>query len=282
MSSGFAFSPVWHARADLRRVLFAYVLYDLVEFATWMAIVLLAYDRGGAGLAGPVAVIQLLPAAALAPPLASIGDRLPRGTALLLAHSCVATATFATMAAIVADAPLLVVVVASTAATTAIAVVRPIEFAALPQLARGGHELTCANAFSSLADALGAFLGPILAGAGVAWQGPGLVYVVASGAAVASALLCIHLRLSPRAQANERGSDGWGAAIAGLRALQHDWGSLSLLLVLASGFVLAGALDVLGVALADEVLHGGASSAGLVVGAMGIGGLFGAGLATSF
>ncbi len=123
--------------------------------------------------------------------------------------------------------------------------------------------------------------GPVLAGVGVAWQGPGLVFVLASVAAVASALLCVHLRLSPRAQPVEHGSEGWRAAFAGLRALHRDWGSLSLLLVLANGFVLAGALDVLGVALADQVLHGGASSAGLVVGAMGVGGLVGAGLATS-
>ena len=71
MSSAFAFRPLWQAHADLRRALVAYALYALVEFSTWMAIVLYAYDRGGAGLAGPVAVIQLLPAAALAPPLAS-------------------------------------------------------------------------------------------------------------------------------------------------------------------------------------------------------------------
>ena len=282
MSSGFAFRPLWHARADLRRVLIAYVLYDLVEFSTWMAIVLFAYDRGGASLAGPVAVIQLLPAAALAPPLASIGDRLSRGTALFVAHSCVALATLATATAIVADAPLVLVIVGATAATTAIGVVRPIHFAALPQLARGGQELTSANAFSSVADAFGAFLGPVLAGVGVAWQGPGLVYVIASIAAIASALLCGHLRLSPRAQPAEHGAEGWRAAIGGLHALHRDWGSLSLLLVLANGFVLAGALDVLGVALAEQVLHGGATSAGLVVGAMGAGGLVGAGLATSF
>ena len=179
------------------------------------------------------------------------------------------------------EAPLALVIVGSTAATIAISVVRPIHFAALPQLARGGQELTSANAFSSVADALGAFLGPVLAGVGVAWQGPGLVFVIASVAAVASALLCVHLRLSPRTQPVEAGSEGWRAALAGLRALHRDWGSLSLLLVLANGFVLAGALDVLGVALAEQVLHGGASSAGLIVGAMGVGGLVGAGIATS-
>ena len=113
------------------------------------------------------------------------------------------------------------------------------------------------------------------------WQGPGLVFVVASAAALASVLLCVNLHLSPRARAVERGAEGWRAALGGLRALHRDWGSLSLLLVLANGFVLAGALDVLGVAFADQVLEGGASSAGLVIGAMGVGGLLGAGLATS-
>ena len=32
----------------MRRVLLAYALCDLIEFATWMAVVLVAYDRAGA------------------------------------------------------------------------------------------------------------------------------------------------------------------------------------------------------------------------------------------
>ena len=74
---------------------------------------------------------------------------------------------------------------------------------------------------------------------------------------------------------------GLRAAVEGLIALRGDWGSLALLLVLATTFVLAGALDVLGVAFADTVLRRGESGAGLVVGAVGIGGMVGAVFATA-
>jgi len=50
----------------------------------------------------------------------------------------------------------------------------------------------------------------------------------------------------------------------------------ALLTVRSLDFVLSGALDVLGVAWADEVLGDGEVAAGLVIGAMGIGGLLGA------
>ena len=92
------------SRTGLRRVLLAYGLYNLVEIASWIAIVMWAYSRGGAPLAGASAVIQLLPSAVLAPMLAGIGDRMSRGTALAVAHGAVAVATALTLLALAADA----------------------------------------------------------------------------------------------------------------------------------------------------------------------------------
>ena len=199
-------------------------------------------------------------------------DRLPRGTALLVGYSCVALATRPPQSQSWATRPSWCGGRRLDRCDIAIGVVRPIHFAAFPQLARGGRELTSANSFSSVADALGAFLGPVLAGFTVTWQGPAWSSSSHRSRRWRRLLLCVHLRLSPRTQAVERGAEGWRAALGGLRALHRDWGSPSLLLVLANGFVLAGALDVLGVAFAEQVLEGGASSAGLVVGAMGVGG----------
>ena len=55
---------------------------------------------------------------------------------------------------------------------------------------------------------------------------------------------------------------------------------LVLLLLVGVGFLVMGALEILSVAFADEVLSAGDGAAGLLVGATGIGGLVGAGLAT--
>jgi MFS family permease len=263
-------------RTGLRRALFAYALYALVEFSTWLAIILFAYDRGGASLAGVAAVLQLLPAAVLAPPLAAIGDRLPRGKALALAHGAVAVTSLLTSLALAVEAPVAVIIAASAALTTAVAVVRPIHFAALPALAVGADQLVSANSLSSLADGAGLFLGPALAGFGVAFAGPWLVLAGATIVAAIATVCCLGLRLAAGADVADGEPEGWRAGGQGLRALRGDWGSLALLLVITTSFVLSGGLDVLGVAFAVSVLDRGESAAGLVVGAVGIGGLIGA------
>ena len=114
------------SRNGLRRVLLAYGFYNFVELACWIGIVLWAYNVGGAALAGTSAVVQLIPSALMAPALASIGDRISRGTALVLAHGAVAVATLLTWVALVYDAPPWLVIAASTTITTTVAVVRPI------------------------------------------------------------------------------------------------------------------------------------------------------------
>ena len=70
----------------LRRVLLAYGISTLVEFATWLTILLVAYDRGGPVGVGVASFAMLLPAIMLVPLLAGFGDRLPRGRALSLAY----------------------------------------------------------------------------------------------------------------------------------------------------------------------------------------------------
>jgi MFS family permease len=262
-------------------VLIAYALYDLVELAIWVAIVLYAFAEGGVGLTSLVAVVQLVPAALLSPVLVGAAERLPRGVALALGHGAVATATLLTAVALLSSAPVPVVVFGSALATIALATVRPLHYAALPRLARSPEELVSANALSSMAEGFAYFAGPILAGIGVEVSGAGLVFVIATVAGIAATLLCLELGLGRTSSSQESGDEGWRAALGGVVALRRQGAAVVLLLVLTTHFILGGAVDVLGVSFASSVLDISETGAGLVIGAIGIGGLVGGVLAGS-
>ena len=262
------------SHSGLRRVLAGYWFFDFIEYSAWLAIILYCYEKGGPGLAGLAAVVQLVPAAIIAPALAGAGDRIPRGRALVLVHSGVAITSLLTLVALKVESPVWLVLLASTAVTTTLATVRPVHFASLPQLAATPEELVSGNALSSMADGFMRFLGPVVTGILVAVSGPWLVFVVTTACATIAAVLCIGLGLGAATEDTE--GESWTAALEGLVALRGDWGSIALLLVLTVDFMIAGALDVLGVSFSTKVLDGGTEGAGLIIGAAGIGGLIGA------
>ena len=81
---------------NLRRVELAFLGFNMTEFATWIAILVYAFGRGGAGEAGIVAVILLVPSAIVAPLAAYAGDRFRRDRVLLIDYLVQAVAMGAT------------------------------------------------------------------------------------------------------------------------------------------------------------------------------------------
>src|SRR5665811_986967 len=90
----------------LVRVVAGYTLFTLTEYSVWIAMLVFAYDRGGATTAGLVALAQLVPAAVLAPIAAAIADRRSPVVTLSGGYLAQAAGMAVCAAAMVAGAPL--------------------------------------------------------------------------------------------------------------------------------------------------------------------------------
>jgi MFS family permease len=277
-SSVAAFQRVLRS-GPLRRLLGSFFFFSLAEWGTWVAVLVWAHDAGGAGFVGVVAAVQLLFAAAAAPVIASIGDRMSRGRALALAYAAIGVSLVGTGAVLLADLPTLVILAASSVATALISVGRPIHASLVPDLSSEPADAVAANVVSSMVEGAGTFLGPGFAGLVLLVSGPGLVFVVLGTGVIVGSLIAVGMGHVARAgMLTEESAPGVTAAFRVLRRTPTQ--RFVLLLGGTSQFV-AGAVDVLSVVLAIEVLGIGESGAGLAMSLVGIGGLAGAMLASS-
>ena len=148
---------------DLRRIFGAFLLFNMAEFGTWVAVLLYAYERTGPASVGIVALVQLIPAALAAPPAAGLGDRFPRHRVLFGGYVVQAFATGLTAAMMVIEAPVVVVYAAAAFAAASVVVARPTQSAMLPSLSQTPKELTAANGAAEVVEGIGVLLGPLLA-----------------------------------------------------------------------------------------------------------------------
>jgi hypothetical protein len=290
------------ANRAILRVVLAYGGFTIGEWATWIAMLVYAFERGGAPAAGLVALVQLIPASILAPTAASIGDRHPRERMLLVSYAAQAVAMAVVAVALTADAPVPVVYVLAALSTAAVTLTRPAHGSILPSLARTPDELTSANVASGTLQTIGIIIAPALAGFLLAASGPAAVFIVTATVCALSALLVATVRterstvsragrtarVDAGAGAQEQARDGNRASdqaeveapaiglIEGLRILIGHAGSRTVVLLIAAGSVIEGALDVIAVVLALDLLDMGEGGVGLLGSAVGVGGLLGA------
>jgi hypothetical protein len=263
----------------LRRVQLAFLGFSLTEWGIWVAILVYAYGRGGASEVALVAVLQLAPAAVVAPLAASFGDRYPRERVLLVAYLLQAAAAAAIAAAMVADAPVAIVYGLAAAANVSITLTRPVQAAILPSLSRTPAELTAANVAAGSIETLAILVGPAVAGVVLQALGPGPVFVGAAALSLAGATLVAGL---PRTVAPDRGAEASGLpalvreTVAGFTMLAREERPRSVVVLLGSAAVLWGTLDVLLVVLAIDALSMGQSGVGFLNAAVGAGGIIGA------
>lgn len=263
----------------LRRTLLAYFSFSSVEWAVWIVVLVWAHSVGDAATVGFVAVAQLVPAALLAPSLASIVDRLPRSAAPPIVYAALAVAMAATAAAMLSDAPFSVVLGLAVLTNVLVGGGRPAHHSLTPCLAAGPTDLVAANVVATGAEGLGLFVGPALVGVLMAASSPGVAMLACVALLIASTVLTIGFP-SVTLPEIDVDSDIDAGIREGIRRFTSDgFVRLPILLGGAQG-VVEGAVDVLIVLLAIEVLGLGDGGAGYLNAALGVGAVVG-GLAAS-
>ena len=266
----------------LTRLLLAYLVMIVAEFGEWLAVIVYAYIRGGASAAGLVVILQLIPSMLLAPLISAKLAHI--GVARLLAGAYAAAA--ATLGccgvAILAGAPVSVVYLAAMAFSLSLGVGRPLHHVLMPLVVRHPDELTSANIATSWSEGVGALVGPALAGVLISADGPGLACTALAGLCLSTPLLA-HVR-PLRADAQEPGEEEGGLSdlLAAVRVIFSRPNTRALIAFPAGAAAIEGAIDLLVVVLAVQILAIGPGAAGYLSAAFGAGGLLGATVAVLF
>jgi MFS family permease len=259
----------------LRRVELAWACASTASWAYIIALAVYAYDVGGAAGVGLVGLIRVLPAFVAAPFAGLLGDRYPRQRVIAVLSLGRTLVMAAAAAALFADAPAGVVYALAAVVSLGSSMVRPLFSALLPQLARTPEELTAANLVLTTIESSGIFLGPALGGLLLAATDAGTVFAATAGTFLVSTLLLARVKVE--AAAEPKGEGGLGREFfAGFRTILGDRSLRLIIGLYGSQTLVAGALNVLIVVAALELLDLGESGVGFLNSAVGVGGLLGA------
>jgi MFS family permease len=258
----------------LVRVLVAWLLFVLAEYAVWIGMLVYAYAHGGPTMAGVIAVVQLVPGMVAAPLLSTMADRWSPTLVLIGSLVAQAVSMAAIAAALYSAWPAVFAYSAAVVATTAIGATRPAHAVVVPALAHHADELTASNAAQGWLESVGIVVAGLLAGLALASGQVGLVFAVSAGATAVAAVLLVGIRVvAARPEEGDQPGGVLESAMDGLRVLRERPAARLLVSVITAQYVVIGALDVLFVLLAVSVLHEGSQWAGYFNTAYGAGGV---------
>lgn len=256
-------------------------LCSFASYGCWLAVLVFAFDRGGAREAGIVAAAVLVPAIVLGPagPLLAARRRPHRilgytCAGLFVAHVGTAWAMFAgrAWAAYAGEAVI----------AALLTVPRPVAHALLPRLARSAQDVVAASGAVTTVDQLGRFVGPLAGGLMLSRWSPGAVFVAGAVATALATAACATLATAGHDAVDDGTDDGTdegerrGANLDARRVLVTSASVRWVVGVMTLGSVAAGVVDVLSVTFAHERANGGSGSAGWLLAGFGLGAFLGA------
>ena len=235
-------------------------------FAAWVAVLIVAFEQGGAAESGRAAAIQLIPAAFAAPFVAAAGDRFPRHRVIQVALAAIALTTLGIAALLHLEQSLVLVYLL--AAVLAVALISvPTALASL--LVHHAQDARPADVAERAGHHRAIGRRPRRPPRGgdrpVDASAPrgcsSLLCVAALGALVAVVLL---VEEDDRAPSRLRLRDVASDSVAGLRYVLATSPVRRIIVYLTVGQIILGTLDVILVSVAFEQLASGAGTAALL------------------
>lgn len=267
------------------RLQLAYLAVFAASSMLIVALSIVTFQAVGPSGVAILTLAQMVPTFFIVPVASSLESRVPRRR--LLIGSLIAGGIAAICAALVlfASGPVEALYLSAAVLAAATGVWWAVMTSLLPSLARTPEELVGGNVAASAVEGLGGLAGPLAASVLLVVGGPALITTVATllfGVALAAAA-GIHPGPVLSDSVLPLGRIGARAFIAesthGLRILMRLPGPRLVSLGVAAQTFVRGALGVLVVVLAIDVLGTGDAGVALLTAAIGLGGLLGSGLA---
>jgi len=276
-----AFAGVLH-NPGLRRLELAWAFSIVGSWAYSVAVVVFAYEHGGAAAVGVVGLLRWVAAGIASPFAAVLGDRYDRRVVMVSSDLARAGLIGVAAAAVYVGASPVLVYVLATLVSVAGTPFRPAEAAYTPVLARTPEELSAANVVAAAIESIGIFAGPALGGLLLVATGTATVFLATAAALVASALLILRISGPASVTSPARPAESvLDELLAGARAIASDRRVALLVGLFAAQTFVDGLLGVLIAVLALSFLDAGAAAVGWLNAASGVGGVLGAVLAAA-
>ena len=260
---------------NLRSAQSSFALAWTGEWALTVGLGVFAYRAGGAAAVGLVTLLRMLPSALITPLAGPLADRVRREH-MLMAVCLVRALTIGAATVLVAAEATAGVYALAAVATVAHTLYRPAHSALLPSLCHTARDLAGANVVRGLLDSAAIFAGPAVATILLAVAPLEAVFAAAavSSALAGLALVAVRYEPPPREAAPEP-LRPMADLVRGLRAVREEWRLALLIGVSGIQAATRGAVTVLTVVVAIDLLETGEAGVGALTTAIGVGAVLG-------
>jgi MFS family permease len=245
-----------------------------VEFAVWVTVLVVAYERGGASATGLAVAAQLVPAALFAPVVTAAGDRFPRHLVLSAAFAVLAASSAALTIALAVELPLAAVYLAAAGFTVALSATPGSIASLLVHHARSPRQLIHWNVGLAVGQAAGSLVGPLVTALILATTAPWVAAgIVATVCAAAAGIVAHRFPRDDRPPSDLRLREVVTDSLEGLRYATTTHATAAILGFMGLVGLMIGTYDVLLVAVAFDLWGQGGSGAAILTATFFVGAL---------